>query len=82
MGFKAKHMDGTVYWHASKPSEGLDVGCGGTRVLDCYCGGDFCVCGNFGEVECPGCEDCDGDEDDGGYRDDDYDPREFDDEQR
>lgn len=59
MGFKAKHMDGTTYWHASEPSEGLDYGCSGTGYVNCHCGGDQCVCGNFGEVECHGCEDCD-----------------------
>lgn len=37
--------------------------CGGSGVLHCYCGGDFCVCHNHGEVECPGCDDCDGDDD-------------------
>ena len=40
--------------------------CGGTGTLECLCGGDQCVCHNHGEVECPGCEDCD-------YQDDDYD---------
>ena len=38
----------------------LDDSCGGTGVLNCYCGGDFCVCHNHGEIQCPGCEDCDG----------------------
>lgn len=75
MGFKAKHMDGTNYWHAETTGEGLDNCCGGAGVLHCYCGGDQCVCGNFGEVECDGCEDCDygredGDEDDYGDEDD------------
>lgn len=32
--------------------------CGGTGMLDCICGGDFCVCHNHGEVECFGCRDC------------------------
>lgn len=48
---------------------GIDGGCGGTGTLDCLCGGDFCVCHNHGETECPGCEDCefnDGDDYDGG----------------
>lgn len=69
MGYKAKHMDGSTYWHASTTGEGLDNCCGGTRSLHCYCGGDQCVCGNFGEVECPGCEDCEGDREDGDYDD-------------
>lgn len=45
--------------------------CGGTGHLDCFCGGDFCVCHNHGEVECPGCPDCEGDDDD--YMDDGFD---------
>ncbi|KKN41849.1 hypothetical protein LCGC14_0719090 [marine sediment metagenome] len=34
-------------------------GCGGSGMLICECGGDQCVCHHHGEVECPGCEDCD-----------------------
>ena len=49
-------------------------GCGGSGVLYCECGGDsLCVCHNHGEVECPGCEDCeldDDDYDDGPFYDD------------
>lgn len=38
--------------------------CGGMGIVDCRCGGDLCVCHNHGEVECPGCPDCeDHDED-------------------
>lgn len=37
-------------------------GCGGLGTLNCYCGGDLCVCHNHGEVECPGCEDCEPDD--------------------
>ncbi len=33
--------------------------CGGTGFYDCRCGGDFCCCGNDGEIECVGCADCD-----------------------
>jgi hypothetical protein len=62
MGFDAEHQDGATYWHAEDAADGLDDTCGGTGILHCYCGGDFCCCGNFGEVECPGCEDCEGDE--------------------
>ncbi len=36
----------------------LDQTCAGTGSLNCYCGGDFCVCHHHGETECPGCEDC------------------------
>ncbi len=38
--------------------------CGGTGVLHCECGGDICVCHNHGEVDCPGCADCDIDDND------------------
>lgn len=48
--------------------EYLDPGCGGSGVLHCYCGGDFCVCTCYGtgqqDTECPGCEDCEDQEDD------------------
>lgn len=47
----------------------LDESCGGSGELNCYCGGDLCVCHNHGSVECPGCEDCEGIDDDG-YSDD------------
>lgn len=43
--------------------------CGGSGVLNCLCGGDFCVCHNHGEMECFGCPDCESDDD---YNDDDY----------
>jgi hypothetical protein len=42
-----------------------DGPCGGTGFLYCHCGGDQCVCHHHGqEVECPGCDDCGGEEDD------------------
>jgi hypothetical protein len=44
-------------------------GCGGTGMVNCYCGGDQCVCHNHGEMECLGCGDCDNEDDCG---DDDY----------
>lgn len=37
--------------------------CGGCGTLYCYCGGDICVCHNHGEIECPGCPDCNGSDD-------------------
>jgi len=43
---------------------GLPDGCGGLGVVDCECGGDMCVCHHHGEAECPGCDECCGDEDD------------------
>ena len=29
--------------------------CGGSGEVECYCGGDFCVCDNYGVTECPDC---------------------------
>lgn len=58
-----------MVWYADY-DEGLEKPpCNGTGVLNCYCGGDFCVCGHQGEVPCPGCDDCDC-EDDWNYEDD------------
>lgn len=50
----------------------LQTSCGGMGTVNCFCGGDLCVCHNHGEAECLGCEDCedDGDESDD-YGDDD-----------
>lgn len=45
--------------------DGTDSFCGGGGTLNCYCGGDFCVCHHHGETECPGCDDCGRDRDDG-----------------
>lgn len=59
-GFYARHMNGDVMWHEAPESER----CGGSGWFVCYCGGDFCVCGNGGEIECDGCEDCEPREDD------------------
>jgi hypothetical protein len=36
----------------------ITEGCGDSGVCLCFCGGDFCVCHNHGEIECWGCEDC------------------------
>lgn len=33
--------------------------CHGYGTLECYCGGDMCVCGLDGE-QCLGCPDCEG----------------------
>lgn len=38
--------------------------CHNTGELDCYCGGDLCICTNYGVYPCPHC--------DGGTRDDEY----------
>jgi hypothetical protein len=44
--------------HASEMFQSVGGGCGGLGGLDCHCGGDLCVCHNHGEVECPGCDEC------------------------
>jgi len=44
-------------------SDLMQANCAGTGYLDCFCGGDFCVCHNHGGTECPGCDDCGGAED-------------------
>lgn len=45
--------------------------CGGTRSINCYCGGDFCVCHHHGAYECDGCAECEYEADD--YPEDDDD---------
>ena len=37
---------------------GLEESCGGSGYLNCYCGGDLCVCHYHGGCDCPGCMDC------------------------
>ncbi len=29
--------------------------CQNTGTVECYCGGDMCVCENYGEEPCPDC---------------------------
>ena len=29
--------------------------CDGAGIVSCYCGGDLCVCDNYGEKDCPLC---------------------------
>lgn len=29
--------------------------CDGWRQVSCHCGGDLCVCENYGEMDCPLC---------------------------
>jgi hypothetical protein len=44
---------------------GIEAGCGGTGHVDCYCGGDQCVCHHHGQqLDCPGCDECPEREDD------------------
>jgi hypothetical protein len=38
--------------------EVYEENCGGSGVLHCYCAGDFCCCHHHGQLECPGCPDC------------------------
>jgi hypothetical protein len=47
--------------------DGLGSRCGGLGTLNCYCGGDVCVCHYHGEAECPGCPDCEDREGDDDY---------------
>lgn len=41
-------------------------GCDGHGYFDCHCGGDLCVCHWHGEIECPGCPDCEPEDEDEG----------------
>jgi hypothetical protein len=36
--------------------------CHNTGELDCHCGGDLCVCDNYGTYPCPHCDGGDGDD--------------------
>ena len=38
--------------------------CYNTGELNCYCGGDLCVCYNNGTYPCPFCDDAPDDDDD------------------
>lgn len=35
--------------------EGYCFTCSNTGYVNCYCGGDLCVCSNYGEKPCPAC---------------------------
>lgn len=52
-------------WYGTRSPYFAPLGgeCAGTGTLHCICGGDFCICHWHGETDCPGCEDCDFDED-------------------
>lgn len=58
-GYYARDMNGDVRYY-SHPER---YRCGGHGYTRCYCGGDLCVCGNDGEIECYGCCDCEGEDD-------------------
>jgi len=32
--------------------------CNGLGYIECFCGGDLCVCDNYGEIPCGGCDAC------------------------
>lgn len=59
-GYWFRTMEGDVVWCEAPESER----CGGHGSMVCYCGGDFCVCGNQGTIDCMGCEDCERDDSD------------------
>jgi hypothetical protein len=61
---KTQAMENPPCWCGVKNPyyEPLPHNCGGSGIIDCLCGGDFCVCHNHSEVECPGCEDCEREE--------------------
>lgn len=66
MGVTATHSDPSEMYYADE-DDGLAKRCGGLGVLRCYCGGDLCLCGNFGEAECYGCPDCEDVDDEGDW---------------
>jgi hypothetical protein len=43
--------------------------CNGDGIIDCFCGGDLCVCGLDGD-QCPGCEECEAAEREWNYEED------------
>ena len=57
--------------HPAYLTGGLAATCDGSGFLECRCGGDQCVCYHHGEVECPGCSECNGDGEGPDERDDD-----------
>lgn len=42
-------------WFSREPYEET---CDGLGLLNCFCGGDMCVCHHHGETECLGCVEC------------------------
>ncbi len=36
----------------------LERYCGGMGLIECICGGEFCICHHHGVVECSGCSEC------------------------
>lgn len=38
----------------------INFACNGLGIITCLCGGDFCICLNYGEIDCEGCSACEG----------------------
>ena len=43
-------------WDIPDSESGWCDACSGTGEVDCYCGGDLCVCANHGTMPCPHCD--------------------------
>lgn len=45
-------------WNGVYDDNGLVIcpRCMGGGSVDCHCGGDLCVCENYGERDCPTCD--------------------------
>jgi len=65
-------MDGPCWCGCENPhyDDSLEETCGGYGMLNCYCGGDQCVCHWHGGIECDGCEDCEENDGNGDWADD------------
>jgi hypothetical protein len=60
--FRLREQDNPLCWCGVKNPYYAPIHhecCGGAGYIECFCGGDQCVCHNHGEVECFGCADCD-----------------------
>ncbi len=49
--------DDRFYDYFDRPPDGyvLCPRCDGHQTVNCHCGGDLCVCENYGEKPCPFC---------------------------
>lgn len=49
--------DDRFYDYCDGPRDGyvLCPRCDGHQTVNCHCGGDLCVCENYGEKPCPFC---------------------------
>ena len=60
-GGLVSERDDVCWCGVSRPwfsTDDLDPTCAGTGALQCYCGGDQCICHWHGEIDCDGCPDC------------------------